>query len=243
MSYPRWILLALVSPAVFFTTALFAEQVEISTYYPSPYGNYKNLETTEDTSLATSSGNVGIGISGAAAPQKLTVNGNAQVNNTLSTAAGTLNLKGGASGIQLQSSAGATKVTMLDNGRVGIGVPGPGAPLSVNGIISSTATNAEINAFGNQAVATKEYVDAAAGGSPGSWICNVRYISVSYGTQAWARCLAGEQLIVGSCGGDCSTTSGSRCDGYPASVGGVSGWACTALGGGGGATAYAFCCS
>jgi len=41
-----------------------AEDVTITTYYPAPYGVYKNLTTTEDTYLATDFGySVGIGTS------------------------------------------------------------------------------------------------------------------------------------------------------------------------------------
>jgi hypothetical protein len=36
----------------------YAENVTISTYYPSPYGNYQNLDTTNTTNLATAGGNV-----------------------------------------------------------------------------------------------------------------------------------------------------------------------------------------
>jgi hypothetical protein len=38
--------------------AAYAETVTISTYYPSPYGSYQQLDTTNLTSLATAGGNV-----------------------------------------------------------------------------------------------------------------------------------------------------------------------------------------
>ena len=41
--------------------ATFADEVTITTYYPAPYGVYKEFKTTGDTSLATDSGSVGIG--------------------------------------------------------------------------------------------------------------------------------------------------------------------------------------
>ena len=44
-----------------FSARVFAEEVKVSTYYPSPYGSYKNLDSSSDTHLATTSGNVGIG--------------------------------------------------------------------------------------------------------------------------------------------------------------------------------------
>ncbi len=37
------------------------EMITITTYYPAPYGVYRQLKTTSDTYLATDSGNVGIG--------------------------------------------------------------------------------------------------------------------------------------------------------------------------------------
>ena len=39
----------------------FAGRVDLTTYYPAPYGEYKNLKSTESSYFATSSGNVGIG--------------------------------------------------------------------------------------------------------------------------------------------------------------------------------------
>lgn len=38
-----------------------AEEITLTTYYPAPYGAYKEFTTTENTCLATISGNVGIG--------------------------------------------------------------------------------------------------------------------------------------------------------------------------------------
>ncbi len=52
-----------------------AENVTMSTYYPSPRGVYQQLQTSGDTSLATQSGNVGIGTSPVAG-YKLYVTGN-----------------------------------------------------------------------------------------------------------------------------------------------------------------------
>ena len=42
--------------------AAYAENITISTYYPSPYGNYQELETTSNVRLASTGGNVGIGL-------------------------------------------------------------------------------------------------------------------------------------------------------------------------------------
>ncbi|MFH1245239.1 MAG: hypothetical protein V1662_02015 [Candidatus Omnitrophota bacterium] len=45
-----------------FCPFLFAEELRLTTYYPAPYGIYKELETTDNTYLAVNSGNVGIGL-------------------------------------------------------------------------------------------------------------------------------------------------------------------------------------
>ncbi len=50
-----------------------ADQITISTYYPAPYGVYREFKTTSNTYLATDSGNVGIGTTSPGG--KLDVNG------------------------------------------------------------------------------------------------------------------------------------------------------------------------
>lgn len=44
-----------------FAPSVYAGKVELTTYYPAPDGNYKTLNSTEDTNLATASGNVKVG--------------------------------------------------------------------------------------------------------------------------------------------------------------------------------------
>lgn len=39
----------------------YAEDINVSTYYPSPYGSYQNLDTTNKTTLATANSGVSIG--------------------------------------------------------------------------------------------------------------------------------------------------------------------------------------
>ena len=39
----------------------YAGKVELTTYYPSPYGEYKNLSTTENAAFASASGTVKVG--------------------------------------------------------------------------------------------------------------------------------------------------------------------------------------
>ena len=52
---------------IFSPATLFAGKIELTTYYPAPYGEYKNLTSTQDASFATTSGKVGIGTSAPAA--------------------------------------------------------------------------------------------------------------------------------------------------------------------------------
>ena len=55
-----------------------AEQMTLTTYYPSPRGMYKELRTMDNTYLAVQSGGVGIGTTTAGA--KLEVNGGVRLN-------------------------------------------------------------------------------------------------------------------------------------------------------------------
>ena len=68
-----------------------ADDVTISTFYPSPYGSYKNLDTTGDTKLAAEEGKVEIGKSDPGEirdvdPPVLHVNGNVHINGILTAA-------------------------------------------------------------------------------------------------------------------------------------------------------------
>ncbi len=60
---------------------VFSEDITITTYYPSPYGSYDQLETANDTYLATGGGFVGIG--NTAPTQKLEVTGNILASGTV----------------------------------------------------------------------------------------------------------------------------------------------------------------
>lgn len=72
-----------------------AEEITLTTYYPSPRGVYEELQTRETTLLATSSGNVGIGhASAASVDTKLDVSGDAKVRNNLAIL-GTIAIQGG----------------------------------------------------------------------------------------------------------------------------------------------------
>jgi hypothetical protein len=84
-----------------------AGKVELTTYYPAPYGEYKELTTTEKASFATSSGSVGIGTTTPA--NKLDVEGEVAVG-------------AGYSGTSVAPTNG-----MIVQGNVGIGTSGPSA--------------------------------------------------------------------------------------------------------------------
>lgn len=62
-------------------TSAWAEELTITSYYPAPYGVYKELTTTADTYLAVDSGYVGIGT--RTPSSKLDVNGNLHVSGNL----------------------------------------------------------------------------------------------------------------------------------------------------------------
>ena len=46
----------------------FAGKIELTTYYPAPFGEYKNINTTENTNLATTTGSVTVGTTAATLP-------------------------------------------------------------------------------------------------------------------------------------------------------------------------------
>jgi len=67
---------------LFFVAIALSRSITLTTYYPAPSGVYRNLTTTQDTYLATDSGNVGIDTdtpTSAANPNGNT-NGNLDVN-------------------------------------------------------------------------------------------------------------------------------------------------------------------
>ena len=82
----KYILFALVISAFMIIPAAFAGRVDLTTYYPSPYGQYKNLYSTDASNFATSSGSVGIGTSLPA--EKLEVSGNVRAIAFFATATG-----------------------------------------------------------------------------------------------------------------------------------------------------------
>ncbi len=73
--WQRWLVVVLLLGVVGYAIA---EEMTLTTYYPSPRGMYKELRTTDNTYLATQAGGVGIGTT--AASVKLEVNGGVRLN-------------------------------------------------------------------------------------------------------------------------------------------------------------------
>lgn len=74
-------------------TYAIAEDVTLTTYYPSPRGVYEELRSNKNTYLAIQAGN-NVGIGDTSASEKLDVNGNALVRGT-ATVTGTITIQGG----------------------------------------------------------------------------------------------------------------------------------------------------
>ncbi|MFA5167552.1 MAG: hypothetical protein WC530_03365 [Candidatus Omnitrophota bacterium] len=74
----KYMLSVLVILAFFIIPNTYAGKAKLTTYYPVPHGDYKNVNSKEGFNFATISGNVGIG---AASPgYTLTLNGQPRAN-------------------------------------------------------------------------------------------------------------------------------------------------------------------
>ena len=98
------------------TVVAVAEDVTVSTYYPSPKGVYQQLSTTGNTFLATQAGNsVGIGTNTPTAGFALDVNGAVRSGGAL-TVQGATTLNGGLtlnSGLMVNGTLNVTGATSL----------------------------------------------------------------------------------------------------------------------------------
>ena len=120
-----------------------AEDITLTTYYPSPRGVYQTLRSTGQTTLAETGGNVGIGTTTPGANAKFEVFGAGAPDYAMFTDNATATLRvgnDGASNLRLRTDGaqdlifapGATeKVRITDTGNVGIGTPGPAERLHV----------------------------------------------------------------------------------------------------------------
>jgi len=110
---------------VFCSTCVFAEEITITTYYPSPYGSYNQLGTNK----------FAVDINGVAVPTEFAAmaNGDAHIGRSLIIGAG------GGSGFAYDEGATTADGTLLVKGNLGIGMTAPAQRLDVNGTIRATA--------------------------------------------------------------------------------------------------------
>ncbi len=156
----KWILLFCL--VLFPSKYLIAEDITLTTYYPSPRGVYKELRTTNNTYLATQDGSVGIGVE---SPQsKLHVVGNGSSSMT--------------SSLQVDNAAGNTLFFVRNDSRVGIGTDAPGATMDVNGKIRMRSQTEASDP--PETVVTKGYLESGSMGpgwcdcvEQGGWTCQI----------------------------------------------------------------------
>ena len=143
--------------------AAYAETVTISTFYPSPFGNYQDLETTRNTWLSSAGGAgvTGIGLANNVTPiSRLQVNGTATIGGGaaansngniqiipvgVAPNAGRITFGGAGAGwkMHISKNNGATTndyLTVQDNGNVGINNANPAYNLDVTGTSSLNGT-------------------------------------------------------------------------------------------------------
>lgn len=100
------------------TVVAVAEDVTVSTYYPSPKGVYQQLSTTGNTTLATQGGAVTVGA--VATPASLTVNGAFSATGA-ATMASTLAVTGATTLNGALNVTGTTTVGTLNAGTTSVG--------------------------------------------------------------------------------------------------------------------------
>lgn len=69
------ILIVVLSLLFLFAASVYAGRVDLTTYYPAPYGDYTNLTSTGASNFSTLSGLVGIGVTAANTRTRLHVAG------------------------------------------------------------------------------------------------------------------------------------------------------------------------
>ncbi|OGR52803.1 MAG: hypothetical protein A2049_06780 [Elusimicrobia bacterium GWA2_62_23] len=196
---------ALMALALFFLCwhpkPLGSETLQLTTYYPAPYGGYVSILTTGNTYLARDSGTVGIGFPASVTPRrKLDVNGEIVAVNRMTLAQNTdlvsptwhIDNSGGRFRVFNQpniNASGSERVTVLSNGNVGINSAAPSERLSVAGNLGVTG-DVLVNGGWLQGLCT----EVAFGGGT-SWCPGGRRVMGQYGT---GRCYVGNLFLGGT---------------------------------------------
>ena len=118
MEKPQWRDWLVVGLLLATTAYVVAEEISLTTYYPSPKGAYQTLSSTASSRFAIYEGNVGIGTTSPAATTKLEVKG---AGNT-----------SGSAGLHVTNSDGTSGLFVRDDGHVGIGTASPAHPLTLS---------------------------------------------------------------------------------------------------------------
>ena len=118
-----------------------AEDITVTTFYPSPRGVYNQLRTMNQTTLAETGGNVGIGM--AAPGSRLVVQGAGATNAT--------------SSLNVTNNAAASLLFVRDDGNVGIGTVAPTVPLHIVSSASHDVIIESGDAFDGESVIEFNY--------------------------------------------------------------------------------------
>jgi len=225
------------------------EEITLTTYYPAPYGSYTKLDVYDpDTTgyggmtihrgryarLDIISDNYWSGVEIRRDSAGVAGRPHIDLTNDLTTNYG------------IRISAPDNNKLAIEGGNLGIGTTGPTEALEVTGNIklsgdSPTYYIKNVKApAGADDVATKGYVDAAAGGGPATWTCQAVSASIpdSKSVGVSVGCPAGTRLITGGC-----YTGGTWRGGGPTHNSGRGGWYCRNTGNVQSLTARAWCCS
>ncbi len=162
------------------------EQLVITTYYPSPYGSYRQLSVTDNgavanrTALSVAENNTGGGTSYGVFATNPAASGGTNVGGYFSATNGTTNYG-----------------LVVASGNVGLGTTTPGAQLDVNGAILATlpnigGANATYNNGSRQlGFDVAELFDTAEEVEPGDVLCITTDNKLKKSSEAYDNCVAG----------------------------------------------------